>query len=273
MVSYLAQHPAIFLSPVKEPNHFSSASLRAQGLYYDPFVVEDESDYLALFADAARYPVRGEASVSYLFYEEACRRIAAFAPHARILVMLRDPVERAFSHYRMDRRLGLVQATFAEVLETAGADGPLALHYQQYVTLGLYADAVERYRRAFSPEQVCIVWFRGFRRDPIAATRRVFRHLDVDPDFLPDVTRARNVGRIPRNRIVAALYRWPGVRVGVKRVLSPAGAAWVKDALLPAGEDSAPDPAIRRRLRDLFEPDVRRLEEILGEPRERWRHD
>lgn len=269
MYSYLAQHPDIFLCPVKEPNHFASGSILRQRLYYDARVVENDEEYLSLFETVTHESAVGEASVSYLFYEEACRRIAGFDPAANILVFLRNPVDRAFSHYMMDRRLGLVSADFDEVIASGGESEDLALHYQQYVSLGMYASQLERYRQAFG-DHVCVTLFSDLRADPLGAARRVFAHLGVDDAFTPDVGRVHNPYREPRNRAVANLYGNARLRAALRRLL-PAGAVTrVKSALLPAGDKPSVSPGCRRRLVEIFEADIRRLETMIDRSLEHW---
>src|SRR5882672_1680365 len=90
MYTYLGQHPEIFMSARKEP-HFFGTDLSS------PALVRDEQQYLSLFAKAQNEKRAGEASVFYLYSQRAAREIHAFCPSARIIIMLRNPVEMMYS--------------------------------------------------------------------------------------------------------------------------------------------------------------------------------
>ncbi len=272
MYSYLAQHPDVYLCPVKEPNHFSFESISNQELYYEPSLIESEQEYLDLFRAVRGESAIGEASVSYLYYEEACLRLAAFAPDARILIFLRNPVDRAFSHFMMDRRLGLVDEEFEEIVDAGRDSVATALYYQQYVSLGLYTSQVRRYLQAFGPHRVCITFFEDLQRDPLASARRIFHHLGVDTGFEPDVERVYNPYREPRNRVIAALYGNRRLRGLGKTLLSGPIATRLKNSLLPKAAKPTVDERTRARLTETFRPDIEALEELTGRSLEAWRH-
>jgi hypothetical protein len=267
---YLAQHPEVFLSSVKEPNHFASHSIMGQGLYYDVDIVADAADYAALFSAADGYGAVGEASVSYLFYPEACERIHAAIPEARILVFLRDPAERAFSHYLMDQRLGLVHQPLAEIV-SAGALAGGGLHYQQYVSLGLYHAQLQRYLEAFGEDRVLVTFFEDLKQDPVAASKRIFRFLGVSEAFEPETRRVHNPYRKPRGGVVGRLYQSRGLRSLVKRAI-PGGALDKARALaMPAAGRPVLDAGLRGRLIELFAGDIDRLQRLCGRDLEAWR--
>jgi hypothetical protein len=135
----LDRHPQIFMSPLKEPHFFCS--------YKPDFVptVSDEDDYLRLFADARPGQLRGEASPSYLRDTQAPTAIARVRPDARIVVMLRDPVARAYSEYWHRVRYGRQPRPFAEVIRAALDSPQRPTLGSRYLATGLYADGVERY--------------------------------------------------------------------------------------------------------------------------------
>jgi hypothetical protein len=100
---YLAQHPDIYMAPVKEPHFFSRIHPAPELEAFFPHV-SDEADYLSLFANAHAETVRGEASTSYLSHPDVADAIWQKRPEAKIVIMLRDPVERAYSNYWYDVR-------------------------------------------------------------------------------------------------------------------------------------------------------------------------
>ena len=143
---YLDQHPQIYMSPIKEPNYFAS-EIRPENFCEElqPRVQRDQdelreylrgptfqkrfggivaewSDYLRLFQNAGAENAIGEASVCYLWSQTAARNISAKIPSARIVMILRDPVERAFSQYLQMSASGLAPAAFQHPI----GDGRLA---------------------------------------------------------------------------------------------------------------------------------------------------
>ena len=111
---YLQQHPEVCMSAIKEPNFFTAANV--SDLYYDVDPILNEDDYHLIFSDLKKKVV-GEASVSYLYYPLIADKIFEYNPKAKIIILLRNPVQRAFSHYLMDKRLGLCNVSLLEVIE------------------------------------------------------------------------------------------------------------------------------------------------------------
>ena len=146
---YLSEHPEVFMSDPKEVNFFSKEEIDAQGLYYDIFKAGNISEYKKLFINANGKKAVGEASVSYLYYQEVPQKIKRIIPDAKIIIALRSPVERAFSHYLMDLRLGYIELSFEDVVYKRVEHKYLNLYYQQYVELGFYFEQVRRYIKCF----------------------------------------------------------------------------------------------------------------------------
>lgn len=271
---YLAQHPGVFLSAVKEPNFFSSKSIASQGLYYPDPVIEDPQDYQALFAGSENFEAVGEASVSYLFYEEACQRISATCPNAKILIFLRNPAERAFSHFLMDQRLGFVDASLSAVVQRAASgDSRMRLHYQQYVELGLYAAQLERYRAAFGDASLLVTFFEDLQGDPVKACQRIFGFLGVDASFRPDTAVRQNPYRRPRGAIAAKLYKNAHLRALARSLVPEKGLRVVREAMTPASKPPELDPDLRAQLSALFRNDVMRVERFCSRRLDSWRDE
>ena len=128
---YLANHPDVFMSTPKELNYFSATELKNQELYYNEKVISNLGDYEEIFhnADADGKKILGEASVSYLFYPSVPKKIFEYNKNAKIIIILRNPIERAFSHYLMDERLGYVNIGFEEIFKSKDQN---PLYFQQY---------------------------------------------------------------------------------------------------------------------------------------------
>ena len=105
---YLNKNKGICMSSIKEPNFFSSQDLKIQKIYYDSLILDNLKEYERIFTPKNKQQIIGEASVSYLFYPNVANRIFDYNPRSKIIIILRDPVERAFSHYSMDLRFCLL---------------------------------------------------------------------------------------------------------------------------------------------------------------------
>ena len=151
---YLNQHPDIYMSPLKEPHFFSQIS-PAPELKSFFQSVQNEAEYLALFAGAHNEAVVGEASTSYLWDEQAPNRIYSSVPRAKLVIMLRNPVDRAYSHYLNDAREGIETRAFLEAVtqdfqrQTKGWGVS-----QLYVDLGFYCGQVSRYLNTFPRDRI-----------------------------------------------------------------------------------------------------------------------
>jgi len=178
---HLDQHPDIFMSPLKEINYFSeelrdryiatelqpSVRKNAEMLrqYLDgPLLekrfcgyVEDWDDYCRLFAGAENESAIGEASICYLWSKTAPERIAARLPDAMILMVLRNPIDRAYSQHLQNINHGM-QRTFREHIEAslAGGFGETINDLHPFLEFGLYAEQLLRYRRLFPAAQIGI---------------------------------------------------------------------------------------------------------------------
>src|SRR5215469_4673603 len=116
LYGWLKQHPEIFMPALKEPHYFSQIRPSYEQRYLRTYVTDSRA-YLKLFCRGACSRAIGEASPSYLFDREAPLRIRSVVPHAKIIVLLRDPLERAQSHYLMDVREGVQERTFDEAVK------------------------------------------------------------------------------------------------------------------------------------------------------------
>ena len=128
---YLSEHPQVFMSDPKEVNFFSKEEIEAQGLYYQDFKAKDLNSYEKLFNEGIGKKAVGEGSVSYLFYPDTPAKIKASIPEVKIIILLRNPVERGYSHYLMDYRMGLTDLSYEEIVYKTSSHKNLNLYYQQ----------------------------------------------------------------------------------------------------------------------------------------------
>ncbi|MCP4123528.1 MAG: sulfotransferase [Bacteroidetes bacterium] len=219
---YLSQHPGIYMSPVKETNYFSRRAIDtsafskdyahdvnvdlkkffATGMEHKIHIahIEEEEDYRRLFRNVTKETAIGEASNSYILYPGTAEEIHKEFPEAKIIMMLRNPVERAYSQYVMNLRLGKTLETdfIKEVQDDDNKKlkGWGASH--QYLSIGLYYDQVKRYYDVFPKEQILICWYDEYRKEPHTVVKRIYRFLKVDAGFNADTSEKLNTAGVPR---------------------------------------------------------------------------
>ncbi len=171
---------------------------------HSAFVVE-LVDYLKLFKSAKEsHFVLGEASVSYLYSFKAAKEIYKFNPDAKILAILRDPIERAYSHYIMDLRDGLTTGKdfVNEVLnDFKKAEKGWGISHL-YVELGLYYNQLKRYLDIFPKRNVKIVLFEELKSNAEKTIREIFEFLGINPNVEINFEKKENVGVVPQNLVL-----------------------------------------------------------------------
>jgi hypothetical protein len=258
----LARHPAIYMSPVKEPHYFSRIEPSPERSAFFPHVTE-EPEYLALFEGATGEELVGEASTSYLWEPHTAERIKRSVPEARILIMLRDPVERAYSQYWNDVREGLERRSFLDALKEEQRSAPGAWGVTSlYIECGLYADQVSRYLERFG-DRVHVLFFEEFIEDEARAIAEVHAFLGLRPADGGPESRRMNPSSLPRNRLSRALLASGRVRTLARAAVPRRLRSRLRGALLKQAAPPPMDPEARALLSEVFRPEVARLRALL----------
>ena len=295
LYAYLGQHAQIYLSPLKEPCYFA-AELRPENfapeerprlaremrtleeyLHGDMRVprfgglVTQWDDYLRLFGNATDQLAIGEASACYLWSQSAARNIAARIPQARIIINLRNPVDRAFSQYLQMVTVGAIRRSFREQIQAS-----LRCRSEQFgrswpfLEFGCYYPQIVRYLDHFPRSQVHISLYEDLELHPQELLSQLFRFLGVDPAFVADVTHRHHEPRVPRLTAVAYALKKLGIwsrlhylaPASVRRAARPL-IFNARSSLVMAAED-------RAFLTDYYRDDVLRLEALLQRDLSAW---
>lgn len=274
--NFLAQHPQLAVSRPKEVN-FMCDDLALPG-------PRSENEYLGHFRVAAETRVLLDASILYLYSERAARRIAEFDPAARILAILRDPVEAAYAwHGQMVFTANEPIRDFAEALEAeaerkrgsrlppAGTTAlePRLLLYRE---LMCYGQQLERYLRIFPREAVLVLSYDEFRKDPARCFAEAAGFLDLDPDFCP---RIRTVNPGKERRSWWLHYALKRGFAAPARSLLPAGTRrrlidWLDRLNSREARRPPLDPTLRRQLAATFREDLELLSDLVGRDFTGW---
>ena len=164
LYTYLGQHPQLFSSNYKEIRYFS----------HDEHYALGESWYRAHFPKTADVPDGAlvfEASPDYLFYPDAPGRMADLRPDIKLIALLRNPTERAISHYFHDIKKGQGQGDILDAMQN---------NFTIYRPKGIYKNQLELYHRLFPSENMLILNSEMFFEDPASTLKTVFEFLDVD---------------------------------------------------------------------------------------------
>ena len=279
----LVDHPDLFLSTPKEPKHFLTDGRppRRQRGPGDAHSAREwlwrESDYRALFDSAPAGALRGESTPFYLWSRDAHRRIRATVPHVRMIAVIRDPVERAYSNWThlwadgLEPEADFRAAVRAEPRRVAAGWAP----FWRYLELGRYGEQLQHLYSLFDRERVFVLRYREMVDRPEQSLDAICRFLGVRTGLVSAIP-SSNVGRwaddSPRNR---RLRR--AVRLGAAAGSLAPPAVWrrAERPLLNAMQRGAGprprlDPDVRRELIEGCRDDVALLESLTGDSYRDW---
>jgi len=270
---YLADHPQICMSRLKETNYFAyGLDESGHWLYGDPelhrFPVTSREEYEASFEDAGDALAVGEASPIYLECPQAASRIADAIPAARIICGLREPVDRAYSDYLMYLRSRGRAFDPARELTPSAAWAQPDSHWMQ---ISLYHDALSRFLDRFPRSQVHIFLFDDLRADQTGLVRAVYEFLGVDPSFVPDLDTPHNVGGLPSNRFIERVLTSGKLRATLDPVIPRRAADWARKVRTRNLRRAPKLPEeLRAKLIDRFRTDIAKTSDLIGRDLSPW---
>lgn len=277
LYSYLKQHPQIYMSPIKEPRFFALEGETldfqgpAQGI--NNRSVTQIEDYCRLFQGVTNEIAIGEASTLYLHSQKAIARIKHYIPKVKLIAILRDPAERAFSSYLHLVRDGYETLSFAEGLEAE--ESRIREKWQPlwyYKQRGFYADWIKRYFAAFERDQIKIYLYDDLVADTSAVVKDIYQFLGVDDDFTPELTK-ENVSGIPKSRLLQAIFTKNNI---LKSALKPLLTKQIRQSIIriikKQNTSSKPllTPEIRKKLIETYRQDVFDLQKLLQRDLNNW---
>jgi hypothetical protein len=281
----LARHPQLYLSRVKEPKYYMCGdspppAYRGPGdAHSNQEWVWQRDRYLALFAEAPADALCGESTPFYLYNRDARRRIAADIPTAKVIAILRDPVDRAYSNWMhlwvdgLEPCADVVEAFRREQHRIDAGWAPF-WHYQG---LGMYGRQLDDLYAHIPREQVLVLRYRELVETPDETLNRVCRFLGVAEDTVHSVPADNSrpfVQPSLRTKAIGPLVR-VGAQVGAylpphiwRRASKP-----LIGQLHSGGELARPklSPQQRDELREPFLADIDLLEQVTGESFDDWR--
>ena len=276
LAEVLDQHPDVHISEPKEP-HFLAYGDR-EGLEPYPDAISNTAppartlaEYAECFAKARGVKALGEASPSTMPLDRALERTVEFLGKPKIIAILRQPAERAYSNYmHVVARHGESCKSFEEAIEAeqeriADGWGPL----WHYVDKGFYFRRLSLWAEAVGQNNLKVVLFEKLKTNPRQLFREVFEFLEVDPDFEIGDPHQANPTRIPKNQLAEKLIHT--FRPIVRKPLSLLPKS-VSNSLKRAvtSKPDKMDPKIKARLTENYRDDIHQLEKLTGHDLSTW---
>jgi hypothetical protein len=284
MFAQLSQHPDVFAATNKEPRFFAfeGQTLDFGGPGADWSInrvsVTDLGEYLALFEGAEDYAAIGEASPMYLQSADAPSSMHRHIPDARVIAILRNPMERAYSDFVCRRRNGNEPiADFATALRAESERREMGWSpHCHYVDKGRYFTYLKPYFELFPAEQIKIMIYEEMRADRTGAFQSVCEFLDIDPTFRPDTATRYSASGDARNQAVQTVLNTVRRSTTVRTISRPIPKRHMRRAYARIQNRNlqrpAPMPADGRAyLQEVYAPEIESLSRLIGRDLSAWR--
>jgi hypothetical protein len=267
---YLKETPAVYMSPVKEPSYFAPNYIRR-----DPGrFLRDKKEYLKLFENASGYIAVGEATPIYLWDPDAPKLIHQTVPHARIIMILRDPIERAYSSYLTKKKYrGDMKSSFYdELMRDYKSQEKLFGRSSRYVEFGMYYEQVKRYFDIFGREQVKVIIFEEFAQHTVQTVNEVLAFLGVN-HTVTEISEQYHPYSVPRGPlaqwIFSFIYGLTSRNVRLFKIVTTLLPRSLIESLpekmfFKRKQKPKIDPQSVKFLQEIYRDDVIRLESLLG---------
>ncbi len=276
---YLRQHPQVFMpEQIKETLFFCGLTARhfpGPGGHYADRAVETWEEYKQLFGDAGACIARGEACVAYLYFHRATisRILEHLGRDVKIVISLRNPVDRAYSNYLHHVRDGIEPLALEEALESAPQRQTEGWWWGfQYVDLGRYYEQVKAYWDTFGGEQIQVLLYEDLATDTGGVVQRLFQFLEVEDTFRPHLSLRYNATGVPRHRLLHDLLVKPNpIKEVAKKVLPIRLRAYLRTRYY---QDYLVKPPLssetRNRLAAAYREDVLKLQALIQRDLSHW---
>lgn len=259
----LAEHPDIYAPRLKEPHYFLER--KTSRLFHD--VVSSAEEYERLAGPGRSQMYRIDGSATNLSNPSIPKRIHTYNSEAKIVMLLRHPVRRAFSQYLMDCREGLIDSDFRTAVEADYDKGNNLADARMYLRMGLYFEVVRRYLELFSRERVLIGSYGKILTNKEALIAEVLSFLGLQPmeAMSLNVKQAKNVAALPANRIAKTILANDSIRLVAKHLIPERLRQVVKHSVLTKKTNlKLTDEECRAYYLKYFSDDSEKLFTLIG---------
>lgn len=283
LAQYLGQHPEVYISPKKEPYFFAfeneqvdflGPGIQGKDHIINSAVVVDLEEYLRLFQGVSNEVAIGEASTLYLAFPKAAERIKYHIPDVKLIAILRDPADRAYSGFMHSLRDNCEPiADFAQAL--AAEEERIKLNWGplwRYQELGFYYRQLKVYFELFDSHQIKVYLYEDLVNNRSCLLRDVFDFMGVDQDFIPDTSAKYNVTGIPKNKLLHEFLSKPNlittsVKYLIPRPLRQKLINDIRNSNLAKPQLTQP---LRQQLISIYREDILNLQELIQRDLSEW---
>ena len=276
--SYLKQHPDIFMTRVKEPMFFNNYKKSQDFLIIgskSKNKIKTISEYYALFDEAKSEKLLGEASPSYIYDKKTPSLIKKYLPNTKIIIILRQPIDRAYSNFLHVLRSGReVFSSFEDSINNESKrieDNWSPLYH--YINKGYYSEQIERYFNEFPIGNIKILLFEDIIQNTKECLIDIFRFLQVDDTFEVDFSRKLNASGIPRGVFGFILKKMRYYRVMPKFALSDYLPNFIINFIFKSVYTKSPKLSSKHRkelTNKYYKEEIKKLQKLINRDLSAW---
>lgn len=260
---YLFQHPEIYMCPKKETFFFLNEVSRLKNKQWG--AVSNLDEYKSLFKDAPENAVVGEISTTYYSDPNAAKLIHEVIPDTKIIAILRDPSNRAFSDYLMHHKYQIKEQPFESLIASK----------KYYINLGFYYSQLINYFEVFDKNSIKILFYEDLLHHPQEFLENLFIFLGVQPDIKVDMTQKYRDDGVPKNKILYNLFIKPGkTRNITQRILKTLPNELRTFVYKKISHASMYKPTLsstdRAKLIEIYRPEILKLQDLVGRDLSKW---
>ena len=277
LYTYLKQHPEVFMTSIKEPMFFNNLhkanDFKVHGRKTKKITTFEE--YYSLFEGVKNEKAIGEASPSYLFNEECPQLIKKHLPETKIIAVLRQPVDRAYSNFLHTRKSGREPISNFEIAFNKEKERKTEkwspLYY--YESQGYYNKQLERYYSLFPKENIKILLFEDLTKNTIEICQSIFTFLNIDNTFVPDTREKTNVSGTPKGifgwLIMKLRYYNLMPNIQFSNYLPPFVIKFLFRSTYKKAEPLS-KKVVKRLTQRFYKEDILNLEKLIGKDLRHW---
>lgn len=260
---YLNEHPKVFVSELNEPYYYCRFDVPKN--FKRESMITNEEKYLHLFKKAKNYQAVGEATSVYLHCPHAASEIKKDNQDARIIIVIRNPIDKCYSSYFSYKFMNFDKRSFSEkidVFEKQIHDNEFYIY--NFIEQGFFSKHIKRYQDIFSPNKIKILFFEEYVRDIPSHINSILEFLDIH-EKIELTIQPKNSYRIPRNKVTELLLNSSKFRSISTKIIPTVQRQkmgekfFVKQTKIPEMHTKE-----RERLKKIFESEYKELTKILG---------
>lgn len=278
---YLSEHPQIYMSPTKELNFFALEGTDCSIYKGDisgrqsPNLINNLEEYKSFFEQALNEQIIGESSPLYMLHPSAAQNIKNHLPYAKLISILRNPVDRAYSDFLFNLGRGTEPITsFTEAIQAEPQRIRDQYWYRwHYKSRGFYFEQIQRYFKLFDSAQIKIILYEELQHNTSTVLKDIFRFLGVDPSFQPEYSRKHNVTYVPRSRLISqSLQSKNSVAHNLKNIIPKEIRRQFKQKIMSWNQQEFAELSleIRQQLNKEYRNDIFQLQDLIQKDLSSW---